>query len=125
MDLFNSRFQPDAFAGLSKAQVAQLGVKWTLGSPGATNAGGPPTIIGDRLYVGGGDGDVYALNALTGCRYWTFFPRAWVRTAISVSADGKVAYFGDVQARVYAVDTASGSLLWKTGRPISTSIPLR
>ena len=114
VDLFNSRFQPDAFAGLSKAQVPRLRVKWTLGFPGATNAGGPPTIIGDRLYVGGGDGDVHALNALTGCLYWTFFPRAWVRTAISVSADGKVAYFGDVQARVYGVDTASGSLLWKT-----------
>lgn len=113
-DLFNSRFQPDASAGLSKAQVAQLRVKWALGFQGATNAGGPPTIIGDRLYVGGGDGDVYALNALTGCLYWTFIPRAWVRTAISVSADGKVAYFGDVQARVYAVDTTSGSSLWKT-----------
>ncbi len=51
VDLFNSRFQPDAVAGLSKAQLAQLRVKWTLGFPGATNAGGPPTIIVDRLYA--------------------------------------------------------------------------
>lgn len=114
VDLFNSRFQPDALAGLGKTQVVRLRVKWAYGLPGATSAGGPPTIIGDRLYVGGGDGTVYALNALTGCLYWTFVPRAWVRTAISVSTDGKVAYFGDIQARAYAVDTASGSLLWKT-----------
>jgi polyvinyl alcohol dehydrogenase (cytochrome) len=35
------------------------------------------------------------------------------RTAITVSDDGSTAYFGDVQARAYAVNAATGALLWK------------
>lgn len=114
VDLSNSRFQPAAAAGISQAQVPQLRVKWAFGFPGGTSAGGPPTIIGNRSYVGGGDATVYALDARTGCRHWSFVPSASVRTAISVSDDGRVAYFGDIQGRVYAVDTATGALIWKT-----------
>lgn len=114
VDIENSRFQPEAMAELTKADVAKLKVKWAFGMAGATGAGGPPTIIGDRLYVGGGDGAVHALNARTGCEYWSVIPSAAVRTAISVSDDGKIAYFGDVQARAYAVDTATGAVIWKT-----------
>jgi polyvinyl alcohol dehydrogenase (cytochrome) len=114
VDIVNSRFQPEAAASLRKEDVAKLKVKWTFGFVGATYAGGPPTIIGDRLYVGGGDGAVHALNARTGCEYWSLIPPAAVRTAISVSDDGKTAYFGDVQARAYAVNTETGAVIWKT-----------
>lgn len=113
-DLSNSRFQPAELAGLSKSQIPQLRVKWAFGYPGATSAGGPPTIIGDRLFVAGGDGRIYSLDLHTGCVHWTFSPSVFVRAAISVSPDGRMAYFGDGQARVYAVDTAAGTLLWKT-----------
>ncbi len=114
VDIDNSRFQPEAMAQLTKEDVAKLKVKWAYGMPGATGAGGQPTIIGDALYVGGGDGAVHKLNARTGCEYWSVIPSAAVRAAISVSDDGKVAYFGDVQARAYAVDTATGAVIWKT-----------
>jgi polyvinyl alcohol dehydrogenase (cytochrome) len=114
VDIENSRFQPESMARLRKADVAKLKVKWAFGMAGATYAGGQPTIIGERLYVGGGDGAVHALNARTGCEYWSLIPSAAVRTAISVSDDGKIAYFGDVQARAYAVDTATGAVIWKT-----------
>jgi polyvinyl alcohol dehydrogenase (cytochrome) len=113
VDVVNSRYQPGAPAGLQKEDIAKLKVKWAYEMPGATNAGGPPTIIGDALYVGGGDGAVHKLNARTGCDYWSVIPAAPARTAISVSADGKLAYFGDVQARAYAVDTATGKVVWK------------
>ncbi len=114
VDIDNSRFQHAAMAQLTKEDVAKLKVKWAFGMPGATGAGGQPTIIGHALYVGGGDGAVHKLNARTGCEYWSVIPSAAVRTAISVSDDGKVAYFGDVQARAYAVDTATGAVIWKT-----------
>jgi polyvinyl alcohol dehydrogenase (cytochrome) len=114
VDIDNSRFQHKSMAQLTKADVAKLKVKWAYGMQGATGAGGQPTIIGDALYVGGGDGAVHKLNARTGCKYWSVIPSAAVRTAISVSDDGKVAYFGDVQARAYAVDTATGAVIWKT-----------
>ena len=114
VDVENSRYQPEAMAQLAAKDVAKLKVKWAYGMAGATGAGGPPTIIGDALYVGGGDGAVHKLNARTGCEYWSVIPSAVVRTAISVSDDGKLAYFGDVQARAYAVDTATGKVVWKT-----------
>jgi polyvinyl alcohol dehydrogenase (cytochrome) len=114
VDIENSRYQPEAMAQLTKADVKKLKVKWAYGMAGATGAGGPPTIIGDALYVGGGDGAVHKLNARTGCEYWSVIPSAPARTAISVSDDGKLAYFGDVQARAYAVDTATGKVVWKT-----------
>jgi polyvinyl alcohol dehydrogenase (cytochrome) len=114
VDLENSRFQPDAAAGLAKSDVSRLRVKWAFGLPGATGAGGPATIFRGRMYFGGGDGAVHALNARTGCQFWSFIAPASVRTAISVSDDGKIAYFGDVQGRAYAVDTANGAVIWKT-----------
>ncbi|MGA8034439.1 MAG: PQQ-binding-like beta-propeller repeat protein [Candidatus Acidiferrales bacterium] len=114
VDLDNSRFQPDAAAGLAKSDVPRLRVKWAFGLPGATGAGGPATIFRGRLYFGGGDGAVHALDARTGCQYWSFLAPAAVRTAISVSDEGKIAYFGDVQARAYAVDTSNGAVIWKT-----------
>jgi polyvinyl alcohol dehydrogenase (cytochrome) len=109
----NSRFQPAELAGLSKSQLARLQVKWAFGYFGATGGGGPPTIIGDRIFVAGGDARIYSLDMHSGCVYWSFLPTAPARTAITVSDDGSTAYFGDVQARAYAVNTTTGALLWK------------
>jgi polyvinyl alcohol dehydrogenase (cytochrome) len=114
VDLANTRFQPAERAGLTKQGIPRLKVKWAFGYAGATNGGGQPTVIGDRIFVAGGDGRVYSLNLHSGCVYWTFLAAAPVRTAISVSADGKLAYFGDAQTRVYAVETATGAQVWKT-----------
>jgi polyvinyl alcohol dehydrogenase (cytochrome) len=113
-DLANSRFQSAEKAGLNKEQIPRLKVKWAFGYAGATGAGGQPTVIGDRIFVAGGDGRVYSLDMHTGCAYWVFQPAAPVRAAISVSADGSLAYFGDMQARAYAVDTATGAQAWRT-----------
>ena len=51
---------------------------------------GQPTVAGGRLFVGSADGTVYALDADTGCLYWTFKAGAPVRTAISVGAGRRV-----------------------------------
>jgi polyvinyl alcohol dehydrogenase (cytochrome) len=113
VDLSNSRFQPAELAGLSKAQLSKLKVKWAFGYADATSAGGPPTIIGNRIFVAGGDARIYSLDMRSGCVYWSFLPSAPARTAITVSEDGSTAYFGDMQARAYAVNAATGALVWK------------
>lgn len=113
VDLSNSRFQPEALAGVTKSQVARLRLKWAFGYSGAAGGGGPPTIVGNRVFVAGGDGRIYSLDMDSGCVYWTFLPLAPARTAITVSADGTTAFFGDIQARAYAVTTAGGDLVWK------------
>ena len=117
-DVSNSRFQPAAMAGLTLEQVPRLKLKWAFGFPGAGGAAGQPTIIGGLVFVGGSDRKVYALDAKSGCTRWAFATDAPLRTAISVApsagAGPQAAYFGDLAANAYAVNAATGALLWKT-----------
>jgi polyvinyl alcohol dehydrogenase (cytochrome) len=114
----NTRFQPAATAGLGRNDVAKLKLKWAFGFPGASATYGQPTVFAGRLYTGSEDGTVYSLDAVTGCIYWTYQASDTVKTAISVSSDGRLAYFGDTAGNVYAVATSNGSLVWKA-RPES------
>jgi len=108
-DVDNSHYQPTP--GLSIAQVSRLKLKWAFAYAGG-RANGQPTIVGNRVYVSSESGHIYALNAKSGCEYWTFDAGAPVRSAISIG--GTTAYFGDESANVFAVDIATGKQLWKT-----------
>jgi len=116
-DLDNSRYQPKP--GLRAEDVPRLKVKWAWAHPGPM-ATGQPTIIGDRLFVTTEVGQIFCLNAETGCTYWTMNAGAAVRAAMSVGtlpagSQAKFAlYFGDEKSNVQAVDAATGKLLWKT-----------
>ncbi len=116
-DLDNSRYHPKP--GLRAEDVPKLKVKWAWEHPGPM-ATGQPTIIGDRLFVTTEVGQIYSLNAQTGCTYWSMNAGAAVRAAISVgplpagSRAKFAAYFGDEKSTVQAVDAATGKLLWKT-----------
>ena len=116
-DLDNSRYQPKP--GIKPEDVPRLKVKWAWTHPGPM-ATGQPTIIGDRLFVTTEVGQLYSLNAQTGCTYWTMNAGAGLRAAMSVGplpagSKAKFAlYFGDQKSNVQAVDAATGELLWKT-----------
>ena len=113
----NSRYQPADAAGMAAADVPRLKLKWAFGYPGASSGGTQPVVVGDRLYVATAEGDVFSLDAKTGCVHWTFQTEAGVRSAINIgkAATGKLfAYFGDQSANVYAVDAETGRQAWKT-----------
>jgi polyvinyl alcohol dehydrogenase (cytochrome) len=117
-DVENSRFQPEP--GISAADVSKLSVKWTFAYPGPL-VGTQPAVVGDRLFIGTSNGWIYALNAKTGCTYWTFHAGSDIRASLSVgpfgnpSENGFAVYFADLmQASAFAVDAATGKLLWKT-----------
>jgi polyvinyl alcohol dehydrogenase (cytochrome) len=114
----NSRFQPTAMAGLTRDQVPSLRLKWAFGFRGRSSAVAQPTIVGGLLFVGGGDSEVYALDAKTGCTRWTFKTRAIVRTAISFApisgTDQFAVFFGDLHANAYAVNAITGASIWTT-----------
>jgi polyvinyl alcohol dehydrogenase (cytochrome) len=115
-NLEQHRFQPAEMAQLSAAQIPKLKLKWAFGFSGVTRAFGQPTVAGGRLFVGSAERKVYSLSADTGCIYWVFDADFPVRTAISLGQNGAswAAYFGDQHANAYAVDAATGKLLWKT-----------
>ncbi len=116
-DSRNRRFQPDA--GLTGVDAASLTLKWAFGLPGESQARAQPAVAGGRLFTGsqGGDGAVYALDAETGCTYWTFQPQAGVRSALSIGprpGGGHAVYFVDRQANAYAVHADTGRQIWST-----------
>ncbi|MBV8916339.1 MAG: PQQ-binding-like beta-propeller repeat protein, partial [Acetobacteraceae bacterium] len=115
--LANHRFQSTAAAGLTAAAVPRLKLKWVFGYPGGTSAYGQPTIVGGQVFVGTDTGYVYALDAASGCVYWSFRARAGVRNAMTIGpirAAGHhyAVYFGDLKANAYALDTRTGAQIW-------------
>ncbi len=121
VDAHNARFQSAEAAGLTTAQVPDLKLKWAFGFPLGVSAFGQPSVAAGRVFVGSDIGYVYSLDMHTGCVYWSYQAKAAVRTAITIGPTGAsqggsspryAVYFGDMQANVYAVDAASGALLW-------------
>jgi polyvinyl alcohol dehydrogenase (cytochrome) len=118
--LGNHRYQPGDRAGITPANVGQLEVKWAFGFPGDIRAYSPPTIANGRLFLGSLGGGVYSLDAETGCVHWFLDVGASVRspmTIATIDAGGRereAIFFGDGTANAYAVDAATGEILWRT-----------
>lgn len=113
VDPHNTRFQSALSAGLDREKVKNLKLKWAFGFPGAAATFGQPTSFAGKLFVGSEDGTVYALDAATGCTWWTFHATTTVKTAVSVGNKGKTVYFGDTNGFVYALNVADGSQVWR------------
>ena len=112
-DLGNSRFQPHP--GLAASDVPKLKLKWAFGFPGDTVANAQPSIVGGRIFIGGITGNVYSLDASTGCIYWTYKAGGVVRNSVTVGKIGAryILYFGDSKAFAHAVDAETGKPVWK------------
>lgn len=70
-----------------------------------------PLLVGSRLYVGGWNGMVYALDARTGRRLWTFLSGGAVKGGLA-AVGGRV-FAGSYDGHVYALDAGSGRLVWR------------
>lgn len=69
-----------------------------------------PAIYDGNIYFGGGDGNLYCLDASTGAFKWAYATRGPIRCQ-PVIVDGTV-YFGSDDDSIYAVDAESGELTW-------------
>jgi polyvinyl alcohol dehydrogenase (cytochrome) len=111
----NTRFQSPRDAGLTAAQIPNLKLKWAFGFRGDIIAFGALTIRSGTLFTGSASGTIYAMNAKTGCLYWTFQANGPVRSA-PIIAENEAGYsllFGDQTGWFYALDATTGKLLWK------------
>src|SRR5262245_49920825 len=84
VDASNTRVQDATAAGFTAAQVPRLKLKWAFGFPGDVAADAQPTVVGGRVFVGSQSGNVYALDAATGCIHWYFPAASSVRAAITI-----------------------------------------
>lgn len=90
-------------------------IKWTFKSPNPNEwLWAQPTIANNTVYIGSLTGNMYALDAATGNRRWTFplTSGAEIRSALVV--DGDTGYFGASDQNVYAINLTNGQLKWKT-----------
>jgi polyvinyl alcohol dehydrogenase (cytochrome) len=115
----NSRYQDGKAAGLTALDLPRLKLKWAFNLGAVTMARGQPAVVGNRVFVSTLAGDVYAIDATTGCIHWAFRATAGVRSGVTVGdANGVPAiFFGDRSANMYALNAGSGELLWET-RPV-------
>ena len=115
----NSRYQDTKSAGLTAADVPRLKLKWAFNLGPVTQARGQPAVAGNRVFVGTPAGDVYSIDAASGCIHWALKATAGLRSGVTVGdANGVPAiFFGDRSAVMYAVNAQSGEVLWKT-RPV-------
>ncbi len=114
----NTRFQDAAAAGFTATDAPKLKLKWAFGLGDGTAVQSQAAVADGRLFAANLAGDVYSLEARTGCIQWTFKADAPVRSAIVFGMTGgsvnrPAIYFGDRSANAYAVDASTGKLLWK------------
>jgi polyvinyl alcohol dehydrogenase (cytochrome) len=131
----NTRYQPEP--AIRATDVEKLALKWVFGYQSGTEFG-QPTVVDGRLFISSSAGRIYALDAKTGCTYWTFDAAAGSRTAVLIGELGQskraalpkrlkrtlahldvikapsAAFFGDDRGAVYALDAQKGTLLWKS-----------
>jgi polyvinyl alcohol dehydrogenase (cytochrome) len=108
----NTRFEPNP--GFAAADVPRLKLKWAFAYPGS-EAVGQPARVGNMLFVSSVTGMIFALDAGTGCTYWTVNAGAPVKTGMAVGATKSgqaVAVFGDMAGFVHAVDALTGRAVW-------------
>ena len=84
-------------------------VKWKFHTNGEVISS--PAVVGDTLYVGSGDHNLYAINLEAGTLKWKFKTESRVTSSPAVA--GGVVYFGSYDGNFYAVEAATGKLKWK------------
>jgi len=118
-ELRNRRFADADNGGLSADDLPDLELKWAFGYPGVNSVRAQPAVVGGRVFVGTEAGDLFALDAETGCTYWSFHAQSGIRAAVSIGeyerANGRrgyAAFFADQRAFAYAVDADTGEEIW-------------
>jgi len=113
--LGNTRFQSAQDAGLRPEDLPRLKLKWAFAFSDTSTLRSQPAVYRGRVFAGGQDGSIYALDAATGCVHWATTVQSQVRSGITVGeAGGSPALFvGDSAGYIYALDAATGKQLWK------------
>ncbi|MEP7287378.1 MAG: PQQ-binding-like beta-propeller repeat protein [Chloroflexota bacterium] len=113
-DLSNHRYNANETA-ITPATVGKLKVRWTFAFPDTMINSNQPTVIGDTVYVGSWNGNVYAIDMATGQQRWRFFTGITGKTGITRSAivvAKDLVLFGDQLGRFFAVNKGNGTLAW-------------
>ncbi len=101
-----TKFGPELWRTETGAAKAQQ-----LKQPNAFYVTATPAIADGVVYVGSGDNSVYALDARSGAKLWSFVTNGPINASSPVIASG-VLYIGSTDKNLYALDARSGKLIW-------------
>jgi outer membrane protein assembly factor BamB len=86
-----------------------VGMQWRVATGGDVIAS--PAVLGNRVYVGSGDGKLYALDLTSGRQHWAYAAGSPVASSPAVGGGRVFAETRD--GRILAVDQESGTLRWQ------------
>jgi len=72
-----------------------------------------PAVAGGYVYVGGGDGRVYCLNAQSGALEWKYATDSTIYSSPAIS--GGYVYIGSANGTLYCLNGQTGAVVWKRG----------
>ncbi|MFE7236313.1 PQQ-binding-like beta-propeller repeat protein [Streptomyces sp. NPDC057596] len=98
-------YKPNS-ASQHSSQAAHLRWAYTTGDAALSS----PAVVAGTVYIGSGDGKIYALDAATGTKKWTYTTGGSVYSSPAV--DGGTVYVGSWDHKVYALDATTGSRKW-------------
>lgn len=107
---------------ISPANATKLVKRWSYKTGGII--GSSPTVLSGVVYVGSWDGYEYALNAATGALIWKTYlgyttvnsycnPPSGAGVSSAPTVLNGVVYLGGGDSYWYALDAATGNVLWK------------
>ena len=99
---------------LGVGNVGGLQLKWQapIGSDRfPTEVMSTPAVVNGVVYIGSTDNNVYALNASTGAKLWSFATGNAIYSSAPAVANG-VVYIGSTDNNVYALNASTGAKLW-------------
>jgi eukaryotic-like serine/threonine-protein kinase len=85
------------------------GVKWKFPTGGRVISS--PAVVDGVVYVGSTDGNLYAIDAVSGAQKWKFETKAWEVSSPAVVSG--VVYFLSYDGHLYALDAATAQVKWK------------
>jgi outer membrane protein assembly factor BamB len=83
---------------------------WKFEDIGVSLHPSTPAVKGNTVYVGGGDGHLYAIDTTTGREKWHYETDDEIRSSPAI-ANGTV-YVGSRDEHLYAIDAATGEKKW-------------
>lgn len=97
----------------------EVGARWRFETGGEIRSS--PVVANGSVYVGSQDGQLYALDMVTGDKEWALETGGAVVSSPSVVDEA--VYIGSTDGSVYAVDTDRGEQLWRsdTGATVRSS----
>jgi quinohemoprotein ethanol dehydrogenase len=115
------RFSP--LTQITEENIARLGLAWSFDLDTRRGQESTPLVIDGVMYFTSAWSKVFALNAATGTKLWSYDPQVPPEWAINACCDvvnrgvaawrGKV-FVGTLDGRLIALDAATGSVQWET-----------